>query len=441
MRVTILWGGEAADRVLGARKLVESLARCFTLRAMSASPFSPAARERLRAEYQRFLRPGRILLSAHSHQAWPDAAREAQARYFDDAAEYVDDKWERAILPLLSRVGERILVRMGYPKTDRIAFGKSTHELLFRLITCLPLRTRPRIVTTSGEFHSMHRQLQRLAEEGVEVVWVDARDRVGLGERIAAAIDERTSLVAVSGVFFEDAALLDGLPLVLARAKARGALALVDAYHAFDVVPIATDADSFVVTGGYKYAQFGEGLCWLRLPSEIALRPIYTGWFAHFDSLAHERGTGALTAYDPSGFGFSGSTFDASAAYRAEAVLDVFDRHGLDVPTLRAISLAQTERILQWFSSSTLLGRGAVLKTPNAPERRAGFVSIELPDDLDASKLVAELRGRGVFVDSRGKRLRIGPAPYLTDDEIDRGLAILDDLVGTPPGTASPALS
>jgi kynureninase len=397
---------------------------------MPASPLSPAARTALRAEYQRFLRPGRILLSAHSHQAWPDVAREAQARYFDDAAEYVDDKWEQAVLPLLGRVGERVLVRMGYPKTDRIAFGKSTHELLFRLITALPLRTKPRIVTTSGEFHSMHRQLRRLEEEGVEVVWVDASERAGLGARIAAALDERTSLVAVSGVFFEDAALLDGLPTVLARAKAVGALALVDAYHAFDVVPIATDEDSFVVTGGYKYAQFGEGLCWLRLPSNVALRPIYTGWFAHFESLAHERGSSAPTAYDASGSGFSGSTFDGSAAYRAEAVLDVFDRHGLDLPTLRATSLAQTDRILQWFSSSALRRRGAVAATPAAPELRAGFVSLELPTGLSASAVVTALRERGVFVDSRGKRLRIGPAPYLSDDEIDRGLALVDEVAG-----------
>ena len=31
------------------------------------------------------------------------------------------------------------------------------------------------------------------------------------------------------------------------------------------------------------------------------------------------------------------------------------------------------------------------------------------------------LRKRGVFVDSRGDRLRLGPAPYLRDDELDRG--------------------
>ena len=43
---------------------------------------------------------------------------------------------------------------------------------------------------------------------------------------------------------------------------------------------------------------------------------------------------------------------------------------------------------------------------------------------VDASKdVVARLRARGVMTDARGDRLRLGPAPYLTDDEIDRGVA------------------
>ena len=382
----------------------------------------PMKAEDLRAEYTRFTRPNRILLSGHSHQAWPDAAREAQARYFDDAAEHVDDKWEKAIFPLLVRVAQRLLVRMGYPETDRLVFGTSTHELGFRLLSCLPWRERPRIVTTTGEFHSLYRQLKRLEEEGAEIVWVDATERRGLGARVAEAIDDRTALVAVSAVFFEDAAVHEGLAEIVARAAEVSALCLVDAYHAFDAVPLDTGKNSFVLGGGYKYAQFGEGLCWLRLPPDVHLRPVYTGWYADFQSLAHGR-TDHATGYDESGWGFAGSTFDGSAAYRAEAVLDVFDRHGLDVATLRSISLAQTERIFTWFESSRLARRGARLITPREPARRAGFVSIRTPS---ARALVAELRTRGVYVDSRGDLLRIGPAPYLLDDEIDAGLGVID---------------
>jgi len=36
-----------------------------------------------------------VLLTGHSHQAWPDVGFEAQRRAWLDAAEFVDDKWER----------------------------------------------------------------------------------------------------------------------------------------------------------------------------------------------------------------------------------------------------------------------------------------------------------------------------------------------------------
>ena len=50
----------------------------------------------LAAHYSRFRVADRILLTGHSHQAWPDVAFEAQQRAWLDAAEFVDDKWTMA---------------------------------------------------------------------------------------------------------------------------------------------------------------------------------------------------------------------------------------------------------------------------------------------------------------------------------------------------------
>ncbi|RYE86883.1 MAG: hypothetical protein EOO75_15180, partial [Myxococcales bacterium] len=149
----------------------------------------------LRGAYRHFLRPDRILLTGHSHQAWPDVARDAGARAFDDAARLVDDKWGEAVFPLIERVQRRIVARMDLPDGSELAFGSNTHELTFRLLSCFRASERPRIVTTTGEFHSLHRQLTRLAEEGFEVVWVDARPRATLAARLAEAITPGTALV------------------------------------------------------------------------------------------------------------------------------------------------------------------------------------------------------------------------------------------------------
>ncbi|MGH7588422.1 MAG: hypothetical protein ACRELU_07515, partial [Gemmatimonadota bacterium] len=50
----------------------------------------------LAPSYSRFRVADRLLLSGHSHQAWPDRGFEGQRQAWLDAAELVDDKWERA---------------------------------------------------------------------------------------------------------------------------------------------------------------------------------------------------------------------------------------------------------------------------------------------------------------------------------------------------------
>ena len=385
----------------------------------------------LRAAYSRFLVKDRVLLSGHSHQAWPDVVRDALGRFFDDSAAFVDDKWMEVIFPKIDAVGGAILDRMGFDPGDPIVFGRSTQELVFRLLTSLPLfqadraAARVRIVTTSAEFHSLRRQLSRLAEEGVEVVWVDAQPREALPDRLLAAITPGTSVVALSSVFFEDAYIVPRLDEILARAAAVGAIPLVDAYHSFNVVPIAWGGarDSLYVTAGsYKYAGFGEGLCWLRFPRDCALRPVDTGWFADFSALGAAPGAGPVT-YGSGGARFAGATFDASPIYRAEAALAHWDRFGLTVPRLRAISLHQTRRILDRIDAR---GLAATLVSSRDDDRRGGFVTLRV---ARATEAVAALRARGVFVDSRQDLLRIGPAPYVTDDEIDRGTDLIAGVV------------
>ena len=46
--------------------------------------------------YRRFGVAERLLLTGHSHQAWPDRGFDAQAQAWLDAARFVDDKWEHA---------------------------------------------------------------------------------------------------------------------------------------------------------------------------------------------------------------------------------------------------------------------------------------------------------------------------------------------------------
>src|SRR5690606_809162 len=172
----------------------------------------------------------------------------------------------------------------------------STHELVVRFVSALDLAgRRPRLVTSDGEFHSLRRQLSRLAEAGVEVVWVPAEPVATLAERMAGAVDDHTAAALVSAVLFESARIVPHLAARGAARRAHGAELLVDAYHALGPVPLPVGrtglADAWVVGGGYKYLQLGEGNCFLRLPEHAdRLRPVDTGWYAEFGQLGEGAG-------------------------------------------------------------------------------------------------------------------------------------------------------
>ena len=387
---------------------------------------------RFARHYRRFRVSERVLLTGHSHQAWPDVAFEAQRRAWLDAAEHVDDKWNRAF-----EVADE--VRAGYRRLlddpdGHIALGQNTHELLIRFLSALPLHERPRLVTTDGEFHTIRRQLDRLEEAGIEVARVGVGDyEPPIAEALSATVDDRTAAVLVSSVLYRDARIVEGLDEV-ARACARvGAELLLDAYHSLNVVPFSVVGmgleNAFVVGGGYKYCQLGEGNCFLRFPGDCELRPALTGWFAEFGTLADAGGGGGRrrVRYGEGHHRFAGSTYDPVSHYRAAAVFGFFRERGVGAEKLRELSLAQIRRLAAGVDA--LDPDPAVLSRDRTARlsKRGGFLAMDTPR---AGEICCKLRGRGVWTDFRGRVLRLGPAPYVTGAQLDEAVGVLGGVVG-----------
>jgi len=379
---------------------------------------------RLAAHYSRFRVSERLLLTGHSHQAWPDVGFDAQSRAWLDAAEYVDEKWEKA-----AAQAER--VRSGFARLlgdvpRNIALGQNTHELVTRWLSALPVRHRQRLVTTDGEFHTLRRQLDRLAEEGIEVAKLAARPADTLADRLISSIDDHTLAVLVSSVLYETAEIVPGLNGVAEACSRHGVELLVDAYHHLNVVPFDLSSmglgGAFVTGGGYKYCQLGEGNCFLRIPEGPRMRPVLTGWFAEFEAL--ERGSTEVT-YSEGAAAFAGATYDPTSHYRAAAVFDFHLREGLTPDALREINRRQVG-VLKAAVEALDLDASMVRVEPLDEERRGGFLAIRA---TRARELATRLRDRDVLVDARGDILRLGPAPYLRDDQLTDAVAALDDVV------------
>jgi kynureninase len=382
----------------------------------------------LAAEYSAFGVADRLLLTGHSHQAWPDVAREGQLEAFEDAALCVDDKWERAFAKA-ERVREGFRRLLGDPGAE-IALAQNTHELVTRFLSALDLRRRPRLITSDGEFHTLRRQLARLGEEGLEVVRLRAGAAETLAERMAADLDERTSAVLVSAVLFETSRIVPQLDALARACSEAGAELLVDAYHALGALPfeigeLGLEA-AWVVGGGYKYLQLGEGNCFLRLPPQAeALRPVLTGWFAEFDELAAERADGSV-AYGAGGTRFAGSTYDPTSHYRGARVFDFFEERGLSPEFLRTVYLHQTGVLARCIDELDAPER--VLRRERAVplDQFGGFLALECPRAPDVAKRLAEA---GVLTDARGHFLRLGPAPYLSDAQLEAAMERLESAV------------
>jgi kynureninase len=370
--------------------------------------------EELARDYSAFRVSERLLLTGHSHQAWPDVGREGVLEAWDDAALAVDDKWDRAFAKA-ERVRDGFRALLGDPG-GAIALDQNTHALVLRFLSALDLRARPRLITSDGEFHTLRRQLARLDEAGLDVVHVPARPADTVAERMAAELDDRTAAVLVSCVLFEDSRIVPGLDELAGACEARGVELLVDAYHALGCLSFELPSQqTWVVGGGYKYLQLGEGNCFLRLPPHAdELRPAITGWYAEFEEMAAEKTPGAVE-YPRGGARFAGSTYDPTSHYRAARVFDLWAERGLTPNDLRERYLFQTTRL-----AGGLAELGLAVEHDRQPF--GGFVATEIEQAEAVSRRLAD---EGVFTDSRGRRLRLGPAPYVTDDQVEEALRVL----------------
>jgi kynureninase len=131
-------------------------------------------------------------------------------------------------------------------------------------------------------------------------------------------------------------------------------------------------------------------------------------------------------AYGQGGDQFAGSTYDPTSHYRGAAVFDFFRERGLTPALLREVSQHQIGLLARTFDSLDL--DPAVISRDRACplEEIGGFLALHAPA---AGALVRSLRARGVWTDSRAELLRLGPAPYLSDRQLQDAVGLLGEAV------------
>lgn len=374
--------------------------------------------------YQRFLKANadQLHFAAHSHHFWPDITREAMLSYWDDSARFVDDKWGHFFSEMVPQLQKQIARELNLSRSENISFAPNTHELLYRLLSCFPADKKLKILTTDSEFYSFARQVKRLKEDNlVELDMIETDPFESFDQRFIQKAQEKSyDMIFLSHVFFNSGRALNS-PIELITQLPKGPMVVVDGYHGFMALPFdfsKLQERIFYLSGSYKYAQGGEGACFLYSPNPEDYRPRYTGWFAEIGELAQQRSE--EVPYSKGALRFAGSTIDLSALYRLKSVFDLFESEGISTSAVHRYVLELQEHFITKLNQhDSLLGLN-INQIINAHNKERGhFLTFELKSTKATLDLVRELHQRGIKVDSRGNRLRFGFGMYIDKADVD----------------------
>ncbi|PWN06088.1 aminotransferase class V-fold PLP-dependent enzyme [Rhodohalobacter mucosus] len=381
----------------------------------------------LQPHYSHFNVSNRLLFTGHSHQAWPDVAFEGVQQYMQMVAEQVDKKWDFGFEK--TEIMREYLRGWYDDPNGRYCREQNTHILMVSWLSALDLRNKPKIITTTGEFHSMYRQLRRLEEEGLEIVYLPHEDDDALLEAITDELDDSTAAVMLSHIYFETSEVNTRIAEIAQAAREAGVPLLIDDYHGTNVVPLSVEKnnlhDCYIFIGGYKYMQWGEANCFLRFPADCKLRPVITGWFSAFEQLDHPR-TDEPVEFDEGDQKFATATYDPISQYRGAAVTEFFIRQGLTKEVLLENYHAQVSYLRRLFDAKGF--DTEVIRHANTRpiEQTGGFMALRSPH---ARKFRAMLLEKDVFTDARDEIIRFGPAPYTTSEQCERVMDKLEEVV------------
>jgi kynureninase len=359
-----------------------------------------------------------VYMISNSLGAMPAAAARSLAEYAETWATRGVRAWEERWFAMAGEAGDKVAGIIGAP-----AGSVSMHENVTTAhavaLSCLrPDGPRRKLVCTAMDFPSMIYLYKAQQEAGFDLELVPALDDLSVsGERIAAAIDDRTAIVALSHVLFRSSYIVDPRPVV-DRARTVGAAVILDGYQSAGIIPVDVTAlgVDFFIGGCLKWLCGGPGNAFMYTAPWVKAkqRPRLTGWMSRQHPFAFDIDETAVRA---DGMGMMNGTPAIPAYYAALPGLDIISTVG--VQRIREKSQAMTRRLLELVDHY-----GYESVASRTPERLAGTVAVNVPD---AMRVAAALNARDFVVDFRpGVGIRLSPHFYNTMDEIDAMMRELD---------------
>lgn len=276
----------------------------------------------------------------------------------------------------------------------------------------LDWRPGDNVVLPRGEYVSNAYPYLALARRGVCVRWVDMADGVCPPERIAAQMDNRTRLVAVSAVQYLNGYRHD-LKDLADLVHRRGALLAVDGIQALGVSPIDVREQQvdFLMAGSYKWllGPLGAGFLYVCRQRVTDLGLSASGWAT---TVSSSNDVGYAMDLWPGARRFESGTLSLPVLAGWNAALDVLQEAGL--ARIQAQVAALVVR-----AEAGLNELGYRLFTTADPAHRAGILCFSAGDpDANARTLQRAERER-VVISLRGQGQVLRLSAHLYNDAAD----------------------
>lgn len=310
---------------------------------------------------------------------------------------------------------------LGARHDHEIAFVENTSAGLSLVAGGIDWKPGDTIVSAALEFPSNVYPWMQLGERGVELRQVPERDGRIDPDELLGILDGRTRMVALSSVQYASGFRSD-LARIGAACRERGILFVVDGIQSLGAVPIDVERDFVDVcaASSHKWLLGPEGIGILYVADRVLeqVRPVRSGWRSmrkpfEWTDMAIDFAEGARR--------FESGTLNAYGIVALGGALEIFLEIGAADLERRVLALADR-------AAEGLAALGFEVISSRRPGETSGIVAAVHPRRA-AGDLVRALARKDIVVAHRAGRFRVSAHFYNTEDEIDRMLAELADLV------------
>lgn len=303
-------------------------------------------------------------------------------------------------------------------QAEEITFTSSVSYGLNIVAAGLDWQPGDNLVCAETEFPANVYPWTNLRRRGVEVRFAQARNNRILVRDIAALMDARTRLVAISFVEFGTGYRND-LDALAELCHRRGVYLCVDGVQGLGALKFNVQQTPvhFMATQAAKWmlGPVGAGFLYLRRDLLPRVEPVMAGWRAVNDRDDYYRYDSPLRS---SGERFEPGSLNYVGLVGMEAAIKLLLSVGLH--TIEARVLALTDSLI-----AGLQARGCIITTPFAHHReRSGIVCFRHPS-VPSATLAEYLQRADVIVALRGDVIRVSPHFHNTETDLERLLDAL----------------